>query len=151
MSRPTRLVVLPLVALAVALVLGGLVVGGALLLLRFGGSDADSGAWLVVAGLFLGVAIGVLAWLVGLARAAQRLFPPGRRLGVVTWCAASVFALTVAVGGLTSTFDDDSGPPGWAAAFGWVVVAAATATPSVVFRLWDRRNGDADAPDVGRA
>lgn len=139
-SRPRRLALLPLLAVAAGVVVGALILGAALLLARFIQTDPDSWAKLgiVVMGVFLGVGSGVLAWLVGLVLAARSLFPKNRRLGVLVWSAGIVFTLAATVNGITTVLDDGAGLPLWATVLQWLVVVAAVLTPSAVFRLWDR-------------
>jgi hypothetical protein len=148
-SRPRRLVLLPLLAAAAGVVVVALILGAALLAARLVQTEPDSWAPLgiVVLGLFLGVGSGVLGWLVGLGLAARSLFPRKRRLGVLVWSAGIVFALAATVNGLTTALDDGAGLPLWATVLRWVVVGVAVLSPSVAFRLWDRRM----VPSAGEA
>jgi hypothetical protein len=137
-SRPRRLVVLPLLALAVGVAVGALILGAALLIARAVGTDADTWTALgiVVLGVFLGVGTGVLGWIVGLTLAARTLFPTKRRLGVLVWSAVIVFTLA-ATANWIAALDDGAGLPPWATVLRWAVVGATVLTPSVVFSLWD--------------
>ena len=142
MSRTRRLVLMPLLAVAVGVLVGGAVVGLAILLAGRTDTDRDTFADLgvLVMGLVLGVVVGVVVWLVVLSRAAVRLFPRGRRLMPVLWSAVAVFVLVLGWNALSGAFDDGAALPTQAAdALLWVGMLVVLTAPSVVFLLHDRR------------
>lgn len=133
MSRRTRLVLAPLAVAVAGVVVAAVVIGVVLLMVRV--FPPDPAGWrdlgLIVVGMFVAVAVGVVVWVAGLAWAARRVFEPGRRLGVVIATVTVVFVLVVVA----------------ALAAGrtlevpviWFVVPVVLVVPSVVFPLWDRR------------
>lgn len=137
MSRSTRLVVLPLVAAVVGIAVGAIVMGLVLLPVRelpsAGSSWGDVGRFLV--GVFLAVVTGVLVWVVGLARAARRLFDAGLRLGVVTIAVAAVFVVVVLAPVAVPAALANAVGPGM-----WLGPPLALTIPSLVFVLWDRHH-----------
>jgi hypothetical protein len=142
MSRRTRLVLAPLAGAAAGVVAGAVVMGLVLVLVRVLPRDSDSWAdlGLLVVGMFLAVAVGVLLWVGGLVWAARRLFDVGRRLGTVMLAVSAVFVMVLAVSALAGLLDDGAGLPRAASgALMWLGVVAVLATPSVVFVLRDRR------------
>ena len=133
MSRRTRLVLAPLAGAAAGVVVAAVVIGVVLLMVRVFPPDPDG--WrdlgLIVVGMFVAVAVGVLVWVGGLAWAARRVFEPGRRLGAVIATVTVVFVLVlVAALAAARTLE---------VPVIWFVVPAVLVVPSVVFPLWDRR------------
>lgn len=99
----------------------------------------DLGAYAM--GAVVGVGVAVVVWLVGLARAARRLFVPGRRLGVVAASAGATFVAAVVAGGLANALADvalGDGLSSLGALAGLLLVVLA---PSGVFLLWSGRAG----------
>jgi hypothetical protein len=92
-----------------------------------------------VVGLLVGVGVAVLVWLVGLARAARRLFAPGRRLGVLAASAGATFLVAVAAGAVASGLADTPTPGDVGSLVSAVAVLAVPLAPVAVFLLWDRR------------
>lgn len=142
MSRPTRLVVLPLAA-AVAGIVGGAIAIG-LVQLAVGLLAQDGGTWtdfgLLVGGMFLAVAAGVVIWVAALGWASRRLFNAGRRLGPVILAVGAVFVLAFVWGVLIGALEDEADLTRAASnilsAVGALLVLA---IPSAAFVLWDRQ------------
>lgn len=141
MSRRTKLVLAPLAGAVAGIAVAAVVMGVALLLVRVAPRDGDSWAdlGLVVVGMFLAVAAGVVVWVIGLAWAARRLFDAGRRLGTVMLAVVAAGVVALAVGMLAGLLDDGAGlPPAVSGALMWLGALVVLATPSVMFLLRGR-------------
>lgn len=142
MSRTRRVILLPLVAAAVGILVGAVIMAVVLALVDQVPRDRDTFAdlGLIVVGVFLAVIVGIGVWVAGLARAATALFDRGRRLGVLMASVLVVFALAVGIGAVAGWTEDAADLPRWAAlTLSGASVAILVAVPSVVFRWWDRR------------
>ena len=143
MSRGRQLVLWPLVAALLGVLAATLIMGAVLLLVQ--AMPESDQPWGELGQIFLGilltVVIGVVVWVGGLARAARRLFAPGRRLGVCTWSALAILGIAVVlavVGGLVDSdgLGDEVGRV--LLGCGFVLMLAA---PSGILALWDRQPG----------
>lgn len=149
MPRTRRLVLTPLLAVALGVLVGGVGLGVTLALAGRVDTDratmADLG--LAVLGLVVSVGVGVVTWLVVLVRGAVALFPAGRRLAPVLWSAAATFGLIVLWTVVAGLLDDGAGlAEDVADALLLVGMVLVLAAPSAVFVAWDRAGRRAGPP-----
>ncbi len=143
MRRRRQLVFWPLMAALLGVVAAALVVGATLLRLLV--TPASDEPWgdleRLVWGLLLAVFVGVVVWVAGLARAARRLFAPGRRLAAGIWSTLAILATIVALT-LVGTLVDSDRLGDWVGrALIGCGFALVLVVPSCIFLLWDRRPG----------
>lgn len=143
MRRRRQLIFWPLVAALLGVVAAALVLGAALLLLRV--TPASDEPWgdlgRIFLGILLAVVVGVVVWVAGLARAARRLFAPGRRLAAGIWSTLAILATIVVLTLAGVLVDSDRLGDGVGRVLMGCGFALLLVVPSCIFLLWDRRPG----------